>query len=473
MDTQSHDMASDLPGALATLELSDAQLLAEFQRTRSETAFGAIVERHSAMVFRTCYRKLQNTHEAEDAAQAVFIALAERSHAARSPLATWLYDLACSSAGVALKSRIRRMRRERDAGSEARSSSMVRQFDLQDELDLALARLPVRWREAVVLHYLEGRGLEESARAAGCPARTFARYCTEGIERLREILCTRGAVMSTSAMIVLLAQESAESLSPLKPVAIKAALAGLAANNSSAASTASALLKVLVWTKLKVFALVAAVAVIAVPAVSLARFELSTARQQATPPAARTETLPQVVETEQPPERRPSAPAIQKSAGPEWHELFNGKDISGWDVAKGTWLVDAGELVGDDSVGDPDHPGARVDSRAQFAEFELTFSVKSERLRDVEVQIGSRSFEFPFHSPNRGVWHEVRILAKEGKADAWLDGEPVAPDQSDSSGVLSPGIISLFVIKDGKARFKHIRIRELTRAAASSTHEVR
>jgi DNA-directed RNA polymerase specialized sigma24 family protein len=52
------------------------ELLAEFKATGDQQAFEEIVRRYAGMVFGVCLRTTKNTHDAEDATQAVFLSLA-------------------------------------------------------------------------------------------------------------------------------------------------------------------------------------------------------------------------------------------------------------------------------------------------------------------------------------------------------------------------------------------------------------
>lgn len=79
--------SSELSGHLQTLfqvgvvsGLSDPQLLERFVANRDEAgemAFRVLVERHGPMVLRVCRSVLSQPHDAEDAFQVTFLALAE------------------------------------------------------------------------------------------------------------------------------------------------------------------------------------------------------------------------------------------------------------------------------------------------------------------------------------------------------------------------------------------------------------
>src|SRR5688500_8143892 len=75
---------------------ADADLLARFAATRDEGAFELLVWRHHATVLRTCRAAVGDHHAAEDACQAVFLALARQAAAVgrRGSVAGWLYRVA-------------------------------------------------------------------------------------------------------------------------------------------------------------------------------------------------------------------------------------------------------------------------------------------------------------------------------------------------------------------------------------------
>jgi len=60
-------------------ELTDHELLADFARTGSEEAFGALVTRYVNLVYSTALRATGNAHHAEEITQAVFVILARKA----------------------------------------------------------------------------------------------------------------------------------------------------------------------------------------------------------------------------------------------------------------------------------------------------------------------------------------------------------------------------------------------------------
>src|SRR5581483_12325822 len=92
----------------------DARLLERFLRQQDEAAFELLVWRHGKMVLGTCRRLLRDAHEAEDAFQACFLALARRagSISRRESVGGWLYKVAYRLALGAKARRAKRQARE-------------------------------------------------------------------------------------------------------------------------------------------------------------------------------------------------------------------------------------------------------------------------------------------------------------------------------------------------------------------------
>jgi RND family efflux transporter MFP subunit len=220
---------------------SDAQLLDRFAAHRDEAAFELLLWRHARLVFGVCLRVLHDRHEAEDAFQATFLALARHADriARREAVAAWLHKVACRIALTARGRRARRDAREKCVGAaEQLSASAAAQapaenHELRGILDREIGRLPERFRAAVVLCYLEGKSVDEAARLLGCPRGTVASRLARARERLRVRLARRGLAV-TAALAILTRADAATrpfSLIPtLTAAALRYAAAGAAAD---------------------------------------------------------------------------------------------------------------------------------------------------------------------------------------------------------------------------------------------------
>jgi RNA polymerase sigma factor (sigma-70 family) len=186
--------------------LTDAQLLERFTSRRdasAELAFEALVHRHGPMVFRVCRAVLRDPHDAHDAFQATFLVLARKARGlwVRDSLGPWLHQVAHRTASRAQSAVTRRRRHERLAAASASElANEPAPDDLGDVLHEELARLPERYRRAVMLCLLEGLTPEQAARHLGCPVGTVHSRLARGRERLRDRLMRRGLAPAVGAI---------------------------------------------------------------------------------------------------------------------------------------------------------------------------------------------------------------------------------------------------------------------------------
>ena len=191
------DELSRLFGEGTLAGLTDGQLLERYVEQGDGEAFAAIVARHGAMVLSVCRSSLGplDASNAEDVFQATFLVLARRagSIAVQGSLAGWLYRVARRTARQARNEAIRRRNRERAAaGREETPPHDPSRSELAGIVHQELARLPERYRMAVLLCDLHGLTRDQAAEAIGCPSGTVAGRLARGRERLRDRLIRRG-----------------------------------------------------------------------------------------------------------------------------------------------------------------------------------------------------------------------------------------------------------------------------------------
>jgi multidrug efflux system membrane fusion protein len=220
---------------------SDGQLLHRFAANRDEAAFELLLWRHAPVVFGVCRSVLHDLHDAEDAFQATFLALARHAHriAKREAVASWLHKVAHRTALTALGQRARRDAREKLGGAAERlavspdAEALAENQELRRALDQEIDRLPERFRAAVILCYLEGKSVDEAARLLGCPRGTVASRLARARERLRVRLAGRGLAL-TAALAIRTPAKAASPPLALIPTLVAAAVrftAGGAAAN--------------------------------------------------------------------------------------------------------------------------------------------------------------------------------------------------------------------------------------------------
>src|SRR5436309_4849145 len=86
----------------------DAVLLNRFVAAKDREAFELLIARHGPMVLGTARRLVDNTHDAEDVFQAVFLSLARLAKSIRQgrALPAWLHKTTCRFAAKVRKHRL-------------------------------------------------------------------------------------------------------------------------------------------------------------------------------------------------------------------------------------------------------------------------------------------------------------------------------------------------------------------------------
>jgi RNA polymerase sigma factor (sigma-70 family) len=190
--------------------LRDGQLLQRFATLQDEQAFAILVQRHGPLVLGVCRRILQSVHDAEDAFQATFLVLARRASAIRKPdsLASWLYEVAYRLARKMKADASKRRQREEKVPAPAPVEPVdPTGRELHAILDEELQRLSEKYRQPLLLCYLEGMTQEEAAGQLGWPRGTLKRRLERGRELLKGQLSRRGVGLGAAIAVNLAAGE--------------------------------------------------------------------------------------------------------------------------------------------------------------------------------------------------------------------------------------------------------------------------
>jgi RNA polymerase sigma factor (sigma-70 family) len=224
-------------------EIDDGQLLHRFRTGRDESAFTMIVQRYGAMVWGLCVRRLGETPEAEDAFQATFLVLVRKAASLRTPqqLGPWLYGVAYRTALKLQARRAQKAAKEtpmlEEAAEKKREDSTW--CELRPILDEEVNRLPEKYRQPVLLCYLQGMSSEEAARRLGCAKGTVFSRLSRARDLLRRRLVRRGVEVSAGALAALLADNAFLRAAPpaaLSETTIRMSLMFAAGTTSSAMS---------------------------------------------------------------------------------------------------------------------------------------------------------------------------------------------------------------------------------------------
>ena len=234
----------------------DMRLVREYASRQSESAFAALVSRHTNLVYSAALRQTRDPQLAEEVTQVVFIILARKaaSLGAKTILTGWLYRTAGYVSGSALKRERRRQHREQEAfmQSELDGETDSSWQQLSPLLDEAMLRLGQADRDALVLRYFEGRSLNEVGSALGASEDAAKKRVNRALEKLRNFFAKRG-VDSTTAAIAEKISANSILVAPatLAKTATAVAIAKGATVSTSTLTLIEGALKIMAWTKAK------------------------------------------------------------------------------------------------------------------------------------------------------------------------------------------------------------------------------
>jgi RNA polymerase sigma factor (sigma-70 family) len=181
------------------MEGEDSELLREYVANKSEPAFRALVERHVDMVYATALRQVQEAHLAEEATQAVFIALAQKAPTLSSAtiLAGWLFRAAQFAGAKAQRTEARRKHWEHQAAQmEPHTSDGESAWEqIAPHLNDALNQLKEPDRDALILRFFDRKSIAQVGSALGTTESATRMRIARALEQLRGIFQARGIAL--------------------------------------------------------------------------------------------------------------------------------------------------------------------------------------------------------------------------------------------------------------------------------------
>jgi RNA polymerase sigma factor (sigma-70 family) len=257
--------------------MEDRELLDEFIRNRSQSAFQELVSRHLPVVYSAARRMVRDPHMAEEVAQAVFTTLARKAGTIRPPqvLGGWLYNTTRYLAMHAVRTEQRRRKREQTAFAMQSLNDPPETLEIAEHLEPAMAELDAGDRDALVLRFLANRGLREVGAELGISEEAARKRVNRALERLRAVLEHRQ--LTTTTLVLAAALTSS----------VVAVPKGLGATISSTAlapaATAAVTKATLIAMKTKTMLAIAAVAVVGTGTYLLVQLNSKTIHPPAVP----------------------------------------------------------------------------------------------------------------------------------------------------------------------------------------------
>lgn len=198
----------------------DHQLLAEFAKNHSESAFGTLSERYLGLILNTARRRTGNQSLAEDTAQRVLCILAKKaaslSKQERS-LGPWLHRTTLYEASKVMRSESSYQKKKTLLKAELNASQTnvePQHLDALPHLDQALNHLSAADREILLLHYFEGLTFEQISTQVGRTLAATQKRSQRALQKIASILQRKGVTLSLTALASLLGSEFSQAASP-------------------------------------------------------------------------------------------------------------------------------------------------------------------------------------------------------------------------------------------------------------------
>jgi RNA polymerase sigma factor (sigma-70 family) len=235
--------------------MDDSQLLQEFVKNGSETAFRELVTRHLNLVYSSALRQLNDNQLAEEVVQTVFILLARKAARLRRGivLSGWLFRTTRFVATRAWRGESRRRLREQKAfDMQSTLTSDETWKRIAPTLDEALAKLGETDRNVVLLHFMEERTHAQVGSALGLSEEAARKRSDRALEKLRGFFASRGFSISAavfgSALLANAVKAAPTSLANTTAAAAVKFSAGAAATLPALTQQA---IQAWRWTKIK------------------------------------------------------------------------------------------------------------------------------------------------------------------------------------------------------------------------------
>ncbi len=159
--------------------------------------FGRIVCEHKRAVFSVAYGKLQNTHDAEDVMQDVFVEAYRNYNRLRNPkkIRAWLHKATIYRCKDHVRKAVRRGRRERifaDSVSNNPSTDSRAEKERRDTVIEAIGSLPEKYRVIIMLKHFARLSYTEISEMTGLGKPAINNRLRAARKKLRDILIEMG-----------------------------------------------------------------------------------------------------------------------------------------------------------------------------------------------------------------------------------------------------------------------------------------
>ena len=174
---------------------ADADIHERLQAKQYREAFALVLPRYRDKIFRLSFSMLRERAMAEDTTQDIFLRVwrALPGFAGQSQLSTWIYAIAENACLSELRKRKPTVSLDQNDDEDSYNPAVAALAapDADDSATVSvgqlLDQLPERYRQAVVLFYMEDKSYEQTAASLGLPLGTVKALLHRARKRLIEL----------------------------------------------------------------------------------------------------------------------------------------------------------------------------------------------------------------------------------------------------------------------------------------------
>jgi RNA polymerase sigma-70 factor (ECF subfamily) len=184
---------------------ADADIHERLQAKQYREALALLLPRYRDKVFRLTFSMLRDRAWAEDTTQDIFLRVwrALPGFAGQSQLSTWIYAISKNACLSELRKRRPTVSLDLDDDEYRPEIAGLAAPDADDSATVSvtqlLDKLPVRYRQAVTLFYMEDKSYEQTAASLGLPLGTVKALLHRARKRLIELTQEQQVASMTSA----------------------------------------------------------------------------------------------------------------------------------------------------------------------------------------------------------------------------------------------------------------------------------
>jgi len=155
------------------LKSTDEEIRARLDERQYREAFELLMPQYQDKVFRLAYSILGNKALAEETTQDIFIRVwkALAGYRGQASISTWIYTIARNTCLTAIRSNAARSMQFEDDKLRATASS-----EHTIDWEYLLSQLPEKYRQVLVLFYMENKSYDEVAKQLDLPIGTVKTY---------------------------------------------------------------------------------------------------------------------------------------------------------------------------------------------------------------------------------------------------------------------------------------------------------